>query len=34
MYDRLLDTFVAVAEKGSFTKASDELFISPTGIMK
>lgn len=34
MYDPTLDTFIAVADCGSFTKASDSLFISPTAIMK
>lgn len=34
MYDSALDTFVAVIENGSFTKASEKIFISPTGIMK
>ena len=34
MYDRTLLTFIAVVEKGSFTKASEALFISPTRIMK
>lgn len=34
MYDPLLDTFIAVADCGSFTKASDVLFISPTAVMK
>lgn len=34
MYNPLLDTFIAVCEAGSFTKASEALFISPTAIMK
>lgn len=34
MYNPLLDTFLVVAECGSFTKASEKLFISPTAIMK
>lgn len=34
MYDPLLDTFIAVADCGSFTKASDKLYISPTAVMK
>ncbi len=34
MYNPLLDTFVAVAETGSFTKAAEKLFISPTAVMK
>ncbi len=34
MYNPLLDTFVAAAECGSFTKAAERLFISPTAVMK
>lgn len=34
MYDRLLDTFVKVADVGSFSKAAKQLFISPNAIMK
>ena len=34
MYNPLLNTFVAVADCGSFTKASEVLFISPTAVMK
>lgn len=34
MYNPLLDTFLAVVDCGSFTKASEILFISPTAIMK
>ena len=34
MYNPLLNTFVAVADYGSFTKASETLFISPTAVMK
>lgn len=34
MYHPLLDTFVVVVDCGSFTKASERLFISPTAIMK
>lgn len=34
MYNPLLNTFVAVADCGSFTKASEILFISPTAVMK
>lgn len=29
MYNPLLDTFLAVADCGSFTKAADKLFITP-----
>lgn len=34
MYNHMLDTFIAVADCGSFTKASQLLYISPTAIMK
>lgn len=34
MYNPLLDAFLAVADCGSFTKAADRLFISPTAVMK
>ena len=34
MYNRLLDTFIAVANFGSFTKAAENLYISPTAVMK
>lgn len=34
MYESMLDTFLAVADCGSFTKAAEQLFISPTAIMK
>ena len=34
MYNYLLDTFIAVADCGSFTKAAGRLFISPTAVMK
>lgn len=34
MYNPLLKTFIAVADCGSFTKASERLFISPTAVMK
>ena len=34
MYNHLLDTFLAVADCGSFTKASERLYISATAIMK
>lgn len=34
MYNPILDTFIAVADCGSFTKASECLYISPTAIMK
>lgn len=34
MYDSLLDTFIAVTDCGSFTKASQFLYVSSTAIMK
>ncbi|MDO5422396.1 MAG: LysR family transcriptional regulator [Eubacteriales bacterium] len=34
MYNPLLDTFLAVADCGSFAKASERLYISPTAVMK
>lgn len=34
MYNRMLDTFIAVSDCGSFTKASERLYISPTAVMK
>lgn len=34
MYNKALDTFKAVADCGSFTKAADKLFISHTAVIK
>ncbi len=34
MYSPQLDTFIKVAELGSFSKAADALFITPTAVMK
>ncbi len=34
MYHPLLDTLIAVANCGSFTKAAELLYISPTAVMK
>lgn len=34
MYDSLLDTFIAVVDYGSFTKAAQHLYVSSTAIMK
>lgn len=34
MYNQTLNTFIEVANCGSFLKASEKLFISPTAIMK
>lgn len=34
MYNHQLDTFLKVAEKGSFSKAAEDLYISPTAVIK
>lgn len=34
MYNPQLDTFIRVAEAGSFSKAAQEAFISPTAVIK
>lgn len=34
MYNPILDTFIKVADSGSFTKAAENLYISPTAVMK
>lgn len=34
MYNQALNTFIEVADCGSFLKASEKLYISPTAIMK
>ena len=34
MYNPLLNTFITVADCGSFTRAADRLFISSTAVMK
>ena len=34
MYNSLLTSFVTVADCGSFTKAAEILYISPTAVMK
>ncbi len=34
MYNHQLDTFIQVADAGSFSKAGEAMFISPTAIMK
>lgn len=34
MFDGRLETFVKVAERGSFTKAADDLYLTPTAVMK
>ena len=34
MVNPQLTTFIAVAESGSFTKAAEALYITPTAVMK
>jgi len=34
LYNPLLDTFIAVSDCGSFNKAAEKLYISPTAVMK
>jgi DNA-binding transcriptional LysR family regulator len=34
MYERTLDTFLAVAKSGSFTKAAGHLYITHTAVIK
>lgn len=34
MHNPQIETFIAVAESGSFSKAAEKFFISPTAIMK
>lgn len=34
MYNKYLDIFIEVADTGSFTKAAEKFFVSPTAIMK
>lgn len=34
MYNQTLKTFISVAENGSFTKAAELLYITPTAVMK
>lgn len=34
MYDKHLDTFIEVAESGSFSKAAEKMFITSTAIIK
>lgn len=34
MYNPQLDTFIQVADSGSFSKAAEELHISPTAVIK
>ena len=34
MFDSRLETFIKAAESGSFTKAADALYITPTAVTK
>ena len=34
MYNHQLDTFIQVADMGSFSKAAEAMFISATAVMK
>ncbi len=34
MYNPQLKTFLCVAEAGSFNKAAEQLFITPTAVIK
>lgn len=34
MYNHMLDTLIAAADCGSFTRAAERLYISPTAVMK
>lgn len=34
MYNYMLETFIVVAENGSFSRAADKLFMSSTAVMK
>lgn len=34
MYNKQLDTFIQVADQGSFSKAAELLYISPTAVLK
>ncbi|WP_106449646.1 LysR family transcriptional regulator [Trichococcus alkaliphilus] len=34
MYNHQLETFITVADSGSFNKASDRLYVSPNAVMK
>ena len=34
MYNPQLETFIRVADAGSFNKAAEELYITPPAIMK
>ena len=34
MYNAQLDTFICIADNGSFNKAAEKLFISSTAVIK
>lgn len=34
LYNKYLDIFIEVADTGSFSKAAERLYISPTTVMK
>ena len=34
MYDPRLETFLTVADSGSFNKAAEKLYITPTAVIK
>lgn len=34
MYDKHLDSFIVIAESGSFSSAADKLFISRTALIQ
>ena len=34
MYNHQLDTFIRAAEAGSFSKAAEQMFITPTAVIK
>ena len=34
MYDTSLDTFMTVAESGSFSKAASQLFVTPSAVIQ
>lgn len=34
MYNHQLETFIRVADEGSFNKAAEESYITPTAIIK
>lgn len=34
LYNKYLDIFIEVADTGSFSKAAERLYISPTAVMK